>query len=50
MIGGGTMGVGIALSFANAGVPVKLLEINDEALQRGLQRARRTRRASGAAA
>lgn len=46
MIGGGTMGVGIALSFANAGVPVKLLEINDEALQRGLQRARETYAAS----
>ncbi|WP_303879311.1 3-hydroxyacyl-CoA dehydrogenase NAD-binding domain-containing protein [Stutzerimonas kunmingensis] len=42
VIGGGTMGVGIALSFANAGVPVKLLEINDDALQRGLQRARDT--------
>ena len=46
VIGGGTMGVGIALSFANAGVPVKLLEINSEALQRGLQRARDTYAAS----
>ncbi|MEJ3670157.1 3-hydroxyacyl-CoA dehydrogenase NAD-binding domain-containing protein [Stutzerimonas stutzeri] len=46
VIGGGTMGVGIALSFANTGVPVKLLEINDEALQRGLQRARETYAAS----
>lgn len=46
VIGGGTMGVGIALSFANAGVPVKLLEINEEALQRGLQRARDTYAAS----
>jgi len=46
VIGGGTMGVGIALSFANAGVPVKLLEINDDALQRGLQRARDTYAAS----
>ncbi len=46
VIGGGTMGVGIALSFANAGVPVKLLEINDDALQRGLQRARETYAAS----
>jgi len=46
VIGGGTMGVGIALSFANAGVPVKLLEINNEALQRGLQRARDTYAAS----
>ncbi|WP_313055334.1 3-hydroxyacyl-CoA dehydrogenase NAD-binding domain-containing protein [Pseudomonas lopnurensis] len=46
VIGGGTMGVGIALSFANAGVPVKLLEINEDALQRGLQRARDTYAAS----
>ena len=46
VIGGGTMGVGIALSFANAGVPVKLLEINEQALQRGLQRARDTYAAS----
>lgn len=46
VIGGGTMGVGIALCFANAGVPVKLLEINEEALQRGLQRARDTYAAS----
>ncbi|MBK3869229.1 3-hydroxyacyl-CoA dehydrogenase [Pseudomonas stutzeri] len=46
VIGGGTMGVGIALSFANAGLPVKLLEINEDALQRGLQRARDTYAAS----
>ena len=42
VIGGGTMGVGIALCFANAGVPVKLLEVSGEALQRALQRARET--------
>ncbi len=46
VIGGGTMGVGIALCFANAGLPVKLLEINDEALGRALQRARDTYDAS----
>ena len=40
VIGGGTMGVGIALSFANAGIPVKLLEVDGEALERALQRAR----------
>ncbi|WP_325434828.1 3-hydroxyacyl-CoA dehydrogenase NAD-binding domain-containing protein [Pseudomonas nitroreducens] len=40
VIGGGTMGVGIVLCFANAGIPVQLLEVNDEALQRGLDRAR----------
>ena len=36
VIGGGTMGGGIAMSFANAGIPVTLIEINDEALARGL--------------
>ncbi len=36
IIGGGTMGGGIAMSFANAGFNVTLVEINDEALQRGL--------------
>lgn len=36
IIGGGTMGGGIAMCFANVGIPVILLEINDEALQRGL--------------
>jgi 3-hydroxyacyl-CoA dehydrogenase len=36
IIGGGTMGGGIAMSFANAGFAVTLVEINDEALDRGL--------------
>jgi 3-hydroxyacyl-CoA dehydrogenase len=36
VIGGGTMGGGIAMSFANAGIPVRLLEISEEALERGL--------------
>jgi len=36
IIGGGTMGGGIAMSFANAGIPVTMIEINDEALGRGL--------------
>lgn len=35
IIGGGTMGGGIAMCFVNAGIPVTLLEINEEALQRG---------------
>jgi 3-hydroxyacyl-CoA dehydrogenase len=35
IIGGGTMGGGIAMNFVNAGIPVTLLEINDAALQRG---------------
>lgn len=36
IIGGGTMGGGIAMSFANSGVPVTMLEIDDDALERGL--------------
>jgi 3-hydroxyacyl-CoA dehydrogenase len=36
IIGAGTMGGGIAMSFANAGIPVILLEMNQEALDRGL--------------
>lgn len=36
VVGGGTMGGGIAMCFANVGVPVTLLEISGEALERGL--------------
>ncbi len=36
IIGGGTMGGGIAMSFANAGFDVTLIEVDDEALKRGL--------------
>jgi len=36
VIGGGTMGGGIAMSFANAGIPVTMIEISDDALERGL--------------
>jgi len=36
VIGGGTMGGGIAMSFANAGFEVTLIEVNDDALDRGL--------------
>ena len=36
VIGAGTMGGGIAMSFANAGIPVALLEVSKEALERGL--------------
>lgn len=35
-IGGGLMGGGIAMSFADAGIPVKVLEVNREALDKGL--------------
>ncbi|HWZ61865.1 MAG TPA: 3-hydroxyacyl-CoA dehydrogenase NAD-binding domain-containing protein [Steroidobacteraceae bacterium] len=36
VIGAGTMGGGIAMSFANAGIPVQLLELSAQALERGL--------------
>lgn len=35
VIGAGTMGGGIAMSCANAGIPVRLLEVDAEALARG---------------
>ncbi len=35
-VGAGLMGGGIAMNFANVGIPVKVLEVNDEALQKGL--------------
>ncbi|WP_458093639.1 3-hydroxyacyl-CoA dehydrogenase NAD-binding domain-containing protein [Roseomonas sp. WA12] len=38
VIGAGTMGGGIAMSFANAGIPVTLIETTEENLQRGLER------------
>jgi 3-hydroxyacyl-CoA dehydrogenase len=36
VIGAGTMGGGIAMNFANAGIPVTVLEMSQEALDRGL--------------
>ena len=36
IIGAGTMGGGIAMNFANAGIPVTLLEMKQEALDKGL--------------
>ncbi len=33
VIGAGTMGGGIAMCFANAGIPVTLIETSDEALE-----------------
>ena len=36
MIGAGTMGGGIAMNFANVGIPVTLVETKQEALDRGL--------------
>jgi 3-hydroxyacyl-CoA dehydrogenase len=36
VIGAGTMGGGISMSFVNGGIPVTILEMADEALKRGL--------------
>ncbi|MBB5606219.1 MULTISPECIES: 3-hydroxyacyl-CoA dehydrogenase NAD-binding domain-containing protein [unclassified Janthinobacterium] len=36
IVGAGTMGGGIAMNFANAGIPVTLLETKQEALDKGL--------------
>jgi len=40
VIGAGTMGGGIAMSFANAGIPVLLTDSTQEALERGLKKLR----------
>ena len=42
VIGAGTMGTGIALNFLNAGIPVQLLEVGREALDKGALRIRET--------
>ena len=36
VIGAGTMGGGISMNFLNAGIPVKMLEMQQEALDRGI--------------
>ncbi|HUN90719.1 MAG TPA: 3-hydroxyacyl-CoA dehydrogenase NAD-binding domain-containing protein [Burkholderiaceae bacterium] len=41
VIGAGTMGGGIAMNFANAGIPVTVVETTGEALERGLGTVRR---------
>src|SRR5690606_5537435 len=41
VIGAGTMGGGITMNFINAGIPVTLLEMKQEALDRGLETIRR---------
>jgi 3-hydroxyacyl-CoA dehydrogenase len=42
VIGAGTMGSGIAICFADAGIPVKVLEATQQALDSGMQRIRDT--------
>jgi 3-hydroxyacyl-CoA dehydrogenase len=41
VIGAGTMGGGIAMNFADAGIPVTLLETNEAALEKGLATVRK---------
>ena len=40
VLGAGTMGGGIAMSFASAGIPVTLIDTSTEALERGIERIR----------
>ena len=40
VVGAGTMGGGIAMSFADYGYPVKIMDATPEALERGMQRIR----------
>jgi 3-hydroxyacyl-CoA dehydrogenase len=47
IIGAGTMGGGIAMNFANAGIPATLVEADEAALARGLDRVRSTYEVSG---
>jgi 3-hydroxyacyl-CoA dehydrogenase len=48
IVGAGTMGGGIAMSFANAGIPVTLLDMSEEALQRGIETIRKNYAATAA--
>jgi len=48
VIGAGTMGGGIAMSFANGGTPVTLIELSEEPLVRGLGVIRKNYEASAA--
>ena len=40
VVGAGTMGGGIAMSFADFGLPVKILEVTPEAAEKGMERIR----------
>jgi 3-hydroxyacyl-CoA dehydrogenase len=48
VIGAGTMGGGIAMNFANAGIPVTVIEMAQEALDRGLGIVRKNYEATAA--
>jgi 3-hydroxyacyl-CoA dehydrogenase len=40
IVGAGTMGGGIAMSFANAGIPVTLIDVTQEAVEKGVRKIR----------
>lgn len=42
VVGAGFMGTGIAMCFANAGIPVRILDLDSASLRRGLERIRAT--------
>jgi 3-hydroxyacyl-CoA dehydrogenase len=42
IIGAGTMGRGISICFADAGIPVQLIDTSSEAVQRGIEAIRKT--------
>jgi 3-hydroxyacyl-CoA dehydrogenase len=46
VLGSGTMGAGIAMCFANAGIPVRVIETDEAASARGMERIRGTYEAS----
>ena len=48
IVGAGTMGGGIAMNFVNAGIPTVVVEVSEEALQRGLGLVRKNYEASAA--
>lgn len=48
IVGAGTMGGGIAMAFADSGVPVTLIEVDGEALARGLASVRKNYEATAA--
>ncbi len=42
VIGAGTMGGGITMTYVNAGIPVTIKEVNQEQLEKGIERIRQT--------
>ena len=48
VVGSGTMGGGITMCFADAGIPVKVLDANPQALQRGIATMRKNYEATAA--